>query len=98
MKLSPLALLAALAIAPPAFAADTAQATLKAPASTSNTVLDGRVWRCDGAACVGVAPGSPASQPAVQECRRVAKTLGPIAAYSTGGRTLDAAALDACNR
>lgn len=105
MKLSSIlfaaAALAAVA-ATPATAArvrDTsADAVLRTPVSQpTEAILDGRSWRCEGVLCKGYTSGQPASQPPVQECRRVARKLGALAAYRSGPRTLDAAALATCN-
>lgn len=75
-----------------------ADAVLKtAAAAPTELVLDGRTWRCDGVLCKGSASGPAASQPTLQECRRVMRKVGPLAAYRSGARTLDAAALESCN-
>lgn len=75
-----------------------ADAVLKTAASgPTQIVLDGRTWRCEGLLCKGFASGAPASQPALQECRRVMRKVGPLTAYRSGSRTLDAAALESCN-
>ena len=94
-----LAALTLLGAAAPAAAKDySAEAVLQtAAAAPGEVVLDGRFWRCDGETCRGTASGVPASQPAVAECRRVVKKLGPVSSYRSGARTLDAAALAACN-
>jgi hypothetical protein len=59
-------------------------------------VLDGRVWRCDAAVCR--ANGQGRSQGLARECARVARKLGPLAAYSRDGVVLQGADLDRCNR
>jgi hypothetical protein len=59
-------------------------------------VLDGRVWRCDGAQCA--AAGRGRSQGLIRECARVARKLGPLTAYARDGVALDQAGLDRCNR
>ncbi len=95
------AALAALSTTPAAAARarDTsADAVLLTPVSQpTEAILDGRAWRCEGVLCKGFSAGAPASQPPVQECRRVARKLGALAAYRSGPRTLDATALAACN-
>ena len=68
-----------------------------APNALSETIIDGRVWRCLGTGCRGRVAGEPTSQPPDRECRRVAARLGELAHYRTGGRTFTAAELAACN-
>jgi hypothetical protein len=68
-----------------------------APAAASETVIDGRIWKCLGTGCRGRAAGQPASQPPLRECSRVAARLGELSFYRTGGRALSAAELAQCN-
>ncbi len=63
-------------------AAYEARAVLAAPATQAKPIIiDGRVWRCDGAACAGRAAAMPLSQPVTHECQRVARALGPVRSY-----------------
>lgn len=81
-----------------ALAADSkgAEAKLAAPlAAPVRVIVDGRLWSCEGDVCKG--SGQGASQPLRRECARVAKVVGPVAAYRNGERSLDAAGLAACN-
>ena len=76
----------------------TAEAVLAAaPAGETRTIIDGRVWKCLGSGCRGVASAAPKSQPALHECQRVAAVVGELALYRTGGRVLDSEALARCN-
>ena len=84
-----------LTVAHGAFAASSA--TLAAPSHKPRLiVLDGRVWRCDGAACQ--AGGRGRSQALIRECARVARKFGPLAAYSRDGVAASGADLARCNR
>ena len=76
---------------------NTAEAVL-AVASSGETrhIIDGRVWKCLGTGCRGLA-SAPKSQPALHECQRVAAVVGQLALYRTGGRVLDGEALARCN-
>lgn len=88
-------LAAALLAATPAFAQTPASsATLKAPASTARTIIDGATWRCEGDACVAT---GGANQPAARACRRVASRLGPVAAFTYKGVSLTEEQIAACN-
>lgn len=76
--------------------AKTAEARLVAPlAAPVRVIVDGRLWTCEADVCKG--SGQGASQPLRRECARVAKAVGPIAAYRNGERSLDAAGVAACN-
>ena len=68
-----------------------------APERGSETVIDGRLWRCLGTGCRGLVAGPVASQPPGRECRRVAARLGELAHYRTGKRVFTAAELARCN-
>lgn len=67
-----------------------------APASVSQSIA-GADWRCDGAACVGVAAHRANLDGLVRECKKVAAVLGPVAAYRSNGRDADSGQLRACN-
>ncbi|RYG14523.1 MAG: hypothetical protein EON96_11720 [Caulobacteraceae bacterium] len=64
----------------------------KAPAG--RLVLDGAIWRCDGATCVATG-GS--SQPASRACRRVVSRLGAVTEFAWKGEALSAEQLAICN-
>jgi hypothetical protein len=82
-------------------AADTSRSAeaVLAFASTqqTQTVIDGRLWRCFGTGCRAQAASNPTSQPIGRECRRVAGKLGELSHYRSGKRTLTADELQACN-
>lgn len=52
-------------------------------------------WRCSAGSCV--APRTGASTDATV-CSALARSFGPIAAFTVGDTSFDAAALDKCNR
>lgn len=101
IKLFPAGLVAcAVLAAGPAFAAGfRAEARLATPlASASATVVDGVDWTCDRDACVGVAEKKPGLDSLMKECRKVAAAVGPLASYTSRGRTLSAGNVSVCNR
>lgn len=57
-------------------------------------VLNGVVWRCEGASCT--AP--KASSRAEIVCGKLARKVGAIASFSHGEDALDDAALSRCNK
>jgi hypothetical protein len=59
--------------------------------------IAGAAWRCDGDACVGAAARKANLDAPVRECKKVVAVMGPVAAYKTGVRQLDAGQLKACN-
>ena len=76
----------------------TAQAGLPDPmAAPHDRILDGRIWRCEGATCRSAGESAPASQPVLRECRRLVRVLGPLISYRSGPVLFDAAALARCN-
>jgi hypothetical protein len=86
---------ASLFVATGSHAASTAT-LLAARPNDRPVVLDGRVWHCAGAACA--AAGQGRSQGLIRECTRVARRLGPLAAYARDGAQVDRAGLERCNR
>lgn len=91
------ALIAALAVAAPAFAQGSAtSATLAdaASAPASRVIIDGANWRCDGTACTAT---GGTSQPATRACRRAVARLGQVTAFTYKGVALSAAEITACN-
>ena len=101
----PLAVVAALAwtalsigtaISPaPANAAEGAyyRAQLTAPASATNAVAGGLVWKCAETNC---AAPKGTSRPAIV-CARLAKQVGEVANFTAGGKALEAEDLARCN-
>lgn len=82
-------------------AADTprnAEAVLRAaPERATQTVIDGRLWRCFGTGCRAQAATTPTSQSVARECRRVAAEFGELMHYRSGKRVLTPSDLTACN-
>jgi hypothetical protein len=68
--------------------------TLSAPTTRDHVVFDGAVWRCKADVC-----RSPQvkSLPPLRSCKRLARELGPVTAFSYRGVTLEAADLAACS-
>lgn len=93
---------AVLAILAPACAfAEGFQGTAKLAtpaASPSSVVVSGVEWRCDGDTCVGSAARTSAVDGFMRECRKVSEALGPLAGYSSHGRTMSHGNLRACNK
>ncbi len=98
MKLSVLALSAILAtaIAVPAFADSSIQATLAKPVpAKTKLVAGGAVWVCEGTACL--AAQAPDNVLSTSSCRALAKSVGQITAYAGGRRSFTAEVLSRCN-
>jgi hypothetical protein len=51
-------------------------------------------WNCAGDTCVGTLDRK---NPAVRDCRQIARVIGPVAAFTVGTKSLDAASIAACN-
>ena len=51
-------------------------------------------WNCVGDTCTGTLDRK---NPAVRDCRQMIRVVGPITAFSVGAKSLDAAAISACN-
>lgn len=82
---------------PAAAAVHTSQALLATGASTRPFILDGRRWSCEGATCIGRSASTPAPQPAMRECRRFVRRVGPVVEYRQGEYVLTPAELTQCN-
>jgi hypothetical protein len=67
-------------------------------AAPSSTLVNGVEWRCDGDTCVGTAERVSGVDGFMRECRKVSEALGPLAGYSSGGRTMSHGNLRACNK
>lgn len=87
-----LALTASAALA----AFSSASVKLVTPVALPNTpmVALNTGWNCTGDTCVA---NLDRKSPAVRDCRQIARALGPIAGYSVGTKSLDAAGIVACN-
>jgi hypothetical protein len=71
------------------------QATLaSALTAPRKEILDGVVWNCVAASCMGTQSGSRA----VIVCGRLAHKVGAIASFSAAGDALGADELAACNK
>ena len=76
-----------------------ASAKLATPVSAaSSSVIAGVNWTCEADACVGVADKRGGLDSIMKECRKVAGTLGPLASYTSRGRTFSPGNLNVCNR
>lgn len=97
MRLSVLAFAAALAAPLTAFAAETETSSLtlqSADGAPARTIIDGAVWKCQGASCQALG-GQP--QSADRACRRIVARLGKVTAFTWRGTSLSGDALAACN-
>jgi len=82
--------------ASPAFAADTEGAwlKLKTPATTTQFIQDGSVWRCTGEIC---STTKVRALPVARACRKLAGQLGELTAFNYRGEPMDDAAIAECN-
>lgn len=98
MRLSTILASLALALTASAALAANSIATIKlvTPVAQPNTAVIAlnTGWNCTGDTCVATIDRKAA---AVRDCRQIARALGPIAGYSVGTKTLDAAGIAACN-
>jgi hypothetical protein len=70
---------------------------MKAATSPVEVVIDGRIWRCQGADCAAMPIEGADSQRIGSECHRAARQLGKFTAYQTGAKALNDAELATCN-
>jgi hypothetical protein len=70
--------------------------TLVTPVPVPNTAVIAlnTGWNCTGTTCTAMLDRKA---PAVRDCRTIARTMGPIAGFTVGARSLDAAGITACN-
>jgi hypothetical protein len=79
--------------------ADTSRytATLAQPVAAKKVfVVNGNMFRCDGATCVLVS-SNPIDAGSVHTCRALQHQVGTLTAYGAGGKPFDAAKLAQCN-
>lgn len=67
------------------------------PAAT-DTEIDGVNWRCTGDKCVGTPVGRKSPGSRMEECKKLAATLGKLSSFSSRGKELTKRDLDNCNR
>jgi hypothetical protein len=81
-----------------AFAAgmNASSVTLVTPVAAPNTakIALNTGWNCTDTTCTAMLDRK---SPAVRDCRTLVRELGPIAAFSVGAKSLDAAGIAACN-
>lgn len=70
------------------------EARLERPAEKSRIVVHNLLWQCDERRCI--AAGQSESRPVIV-CMALARELGPVLDFTTGGKALDAAGLVRCN-
>lgn len=70
--------------------------TLVTPVATPNTAIIAlnTGWNCTGTTCTATLDRKA---PAVRDCRAIARVVGPVAGFTVGTRSLDAAGITACN-
>ena len=94
------AILASLALALTAGAAlaTSSNVTVKlaTPLAQPNSALIAlnTAWNCVGDTCIGTLDRK---NPAVRDCRSIARVVGPITGFTVGTRSLDEAGIAACN-
>jgi len=85
------------AFATSALAAGPVTAKLQKPVETaSKPVAGGAVFRCLGDTCVATMPSE--STLTVRACRELVRAVGPVSAYGSEAKQLDADKLAACNK
>lgn len=70
------------------------RAELSTPAgANARPIVSGQIWKCSETACVS---GEATSRPAIV-CARIAKEVGPLAAFTAGEKVFAAEELARCN-
>jgi hypothetical protein len=88
-------LAATLGVATHALADSQTTVTLQQPlAKHVDFIVNGAMWRCDGATCAAFVPEQTLG---VNECRSVALKVGPVASAQNDAHTLPSDQLDKCN-
>lgn len=96
MKLAIITAIAALSLASTAIAEVRLTATIDGPAANAKFIAARSVWNCAGATCVAsIAPDDSAG---VFGCQDLARKVGHVASYATETKSLDAKALERCNK
>ena len=62
--------------------------------ASSDVIALNTAWNCAGDTCVGTLDRK---NPAVRDCRQIARVFGPVAGFTVGTKSLDAAGIGACN-
>jgi hypothetical protein len=98
MRLSSLLASLTLALTASAALAANSVATIKlvTPVAQPNTAMIAlnTGWNCTGDTCIATLDRKA---PAVRDCRQIARAFGPVASFSVGTKSLDAAGIAACN-
>ena len=77
----------------------TGQATLaNAVAAPLESVVAGVTWRCEADKCTGSAARRSTLNSFIKDCRKVAEAVGPLLAYTSGGRAATKGEIGTCNR
>jgi hypothetical protein len=88
-------LAASLALATHALADGRTVVTLQQPlAKHVDFIVNGAIWRCDGATCAAIVPEQTLG---VNQCRSVALHAGLVASAQNDAHTLQQAQLEQCN-
>ena len=65
----------------------------------TDTEIDGINWHCTGDKCVGtLVSRRSVTSSRLEECRKLAATIGRLASFSSRGKELTKRDLDNCNR
>jgi hypothetical protein len=66
-------------------------------AQPKDTVIKGITWHCEGSSCSAAANDWPGLDNFTKQCRIVAKELGQLTKFRSGGRIATKAELSNCN-
>jgi hypothetical protein len=69
------------------------RAELAQPATSTQMLASGVLWRCEGTSCTAA---RATSRPAIV-CARLVREAGPVTSFSVGGEALTAEQLARCN-
>ncbi|HEX3917467.1 MAG TPA: hypothetical protein VHW60_09030 [Caulobacteraceae bacterium] len=95
LQLAGACLLATLGLATAAMADSQTTITLQQPlAKHVDFIVNGAMWRCDGATCAAFVPEQTLG---VGQCHSVALKVGPVASAQNDAHTLASDQLDKCN-
>jgi hypothetical protein len=70
--------------------------TLVTPVPVPNTAVIAlnTGWNCSGTTCTAMLDRK---SPQVRDCRQIVRAVGPVAGFTVGTKSLDAAGITACN-
>jgi len=66
--------------------------------ATTDTEIDGLSWRCTGDKCVATPVAGRKTGSGLDQCKKLAATMGKVASFASRGKEISKRDLDNCNR